>query len=364
MAYLYRKLRSPFWYIQYIDADKNKHDKSTGFRADDPNDTIKAKVLRAELEAREYQRVPMVNGAAWDYWVPKFFERHCPTKATLDRYEDAWKWVALWLQNNRIHSPRQLTYRLGIDYLEWRTTFKKRTGKIVGRNTAILELKLLSLVMGEAVRLGHADANPLVSMKIRRDRQPKKPELTDDEILEIQEALRDEPEWMQESFEISLHTGCRLRETRIPLSCVDFRECKITFPSPKGGEDRAFSIPMPTVLVPLLEKMKTEKRSYTLEFPFQPSRRWQQFFIKVKKTHLCFHCLRVTYVNRLRRAGVPREAAMRLVNHASQLVHQIYQREKVDDVMQWRDAVRFPTSRNQTAPVLEAFASERILVAR
>jgi integrase len=364
MAYLYRKLRSPFWYIQYIDADKNKHDKSTGFRADDPNDTIKAKVLRAELEAREYQRVPMVNGAAWDYWVPKFFERHCPTKATLDRYEDAWKWVALWLQNNRIHSPRQLTYRLGIDYLEWRTTFKKRTGKIVGRNTAILELKLLSLVMGEAVRLGHADANPLVSMKIRRDRQAKKPELTDDEILEIQEALRDEPEWMQVSFEIGLHTGCRLRETRIPLSCVDFRECKITFPNPKGGEDRAFSIPMPTVLVPLLEKLKTEKRSYTLEFPFQPSRRWQQFFIKVKKTHLCFHCLRVTYVNRLRRAGVPREAAMRLVNHASQLVHQIYQREKVDDVMQWRDAVRFPTSRNQAAPVLEAFASERILVAR
>ena len=253
---------------------------------------------------------------------------------------------------------------MGIDYLEWRTTFKKRTGKIVGRNTAILELKLLSLVMGEAVRLGHADANPLVSMKIRRDRQAKKPELTDDEILEIQEALRDEPEWMQVSFEIGLHTGCRLRETRIPLSCVDFRECKITFPSPKGGEDRAFSIPMPTVLVPLLEKLKAEKRSYTLEFPFQPSRRWQQFFIKVKKTHLCFHCLRVTYVNRLRRAGVPREAAMRLVNHASQLVHQIYQREKVDDVMQWRDAVRFPTSRNQAAPVLEAFASERILVAR
>jgi integrase len=364
MAYLYRKLRSPFWYIQYIDADKIKHDKSTGFRTDDPNDTIKAKVLRAELEAREYQRVPMVNSAAWDYWVPKFFERHCPTTATLNRYEDAWKWVALWLQNNRIHSPRQLTYRLGIAYLDWRTTFKKRTGKIVGRNTAILELKLLSLVLGEAVRLGHADANPLVSMKIRRDRQAKKPELTDDEILEIQAALKEEPAWMQVSFEIGLHTGCRLRETRIPLSCVEFRETKITFPSPKGGEDRAFSIPMPTVLMPLLEKLKTEKRSYTLEFPFQPSRRWQQFFIKIKKTHLCFHCLRVTYVNRLRRAGVPREAAMRLVNHASQLVHQIYQREKVDDVMQWRDAVRFPTSRNHAPPVLEALDSARILTAR
>jgi hypothetical protein len=45
--------------------------------------------------------------------------------------------------------------------------------------------------------------------------------------------------------------------------------------------------------------------------------------------------------NRLRRAGVPREAAMRLVNHASELIHQIYQREKVEDVAQWRDAVQF-----------------------
>jgi integrase len=342
MAYLYRKQRSPFWYIQYIDANNEKHDKSTGLRADDPNDTAKAKVLRAELEAREHQKVPLFNGAAWDNWVSKFFERHCPIKATLDRYEDAWKWVALWLQNNRIHSPRQMTYRLGIEYLDWRTTFKKRTGKIVSRNTAIFELKTLSLVMGEAVRLGHADANPLVSLRLRRDRARKKPELTDEEIFTIQEALKQEPEWMQVDFEIGLHTGCRLREARIPLSCVDFRENKITFPSPKGGEDRAFSIPMPTALRPLLERLKAERKSYTLEFPFQPSRRWQQFFIKLKLTHLSFHCLRVTYINRLRRAGVPREAAMRLVNHASALVHEIYQREKVEDVVQWRDAVRFP----------------------
>ena len=53
-------------------------------------------------------------------------------------------------------------------------------------------------------------------------------------------------------------------------------------------------------------------------------------------------CVSVNYVNRLRRAGVPREAAMRQVNHASDLVHQIYQREEVDDVAQWRDAVSFP----------------------
>src|SRR5437016_5249049 len=94
MAYLYRKNRSPFWYIQYVDSDRKKHDKSTGFRADDPNDTVKAKILRAELETKEYQRVPVVNGAAWDTWVPKFLARHCETRETFVRYEDAWKWIA------------------------------------------------------------------------------------------------------------------------------------------------------------------------------------------------------------------------------------------------------------------------------
>jgi integrase len=342
MAYLYRKNRSPYWYVQYVDANQIKHDKSTGLRADDPNDTVKAKVLRAELEVKEYQKVPQVNSAAWDTWVPTFLERHCQTEATFVRYENGWKWIAFWLQLEHINSPRQLTYRLGVEYVDWRTHFKKRTGNTVGRNTAIFELKILSLIMGEAVRMEHADANPLVSLKIRREKAAKKPELTDTEIIDIREALKREPEWMQVDFDIGLHTGCRLREARIPLSCVDFRENKITFPHPKGGEDRAFSIPMPTAIRPLLERLANENRRYTLDFPFQPSRRWQQFFIKIQKPHLCFHCLRVTYVNRLRRAGVPREAAMRLVNHSSELVHKIYQRERVEDVVHWKDAVKFP----------------------
>jgi integrase len=342
MAYLYRKNRSPFWYVVYHGADRKEIHRSTGLRADDPNDTAKAKALRAELEAKEHHRVPMVNSEGWDSWVLKYLERHCETQGTLERYTGNWKWLSLWLQTKRLHSPRAVTYRNALEYIDWRTTFKKKTGKKAGRNTAIMELKLLAMIMGEAVRLGHIDANPLVSLKMRRDKAAKKPELTDKEISAIREALKVEPEWMQSAFDISLHTGCRLRETRLPMDCLDFIENKITFPSPKGGEDRAFSIPMPSALRPLLERISKTEQKFTVEFPFQPSRRWQQFFIKIGKPHLCFHCLRVTYVNRLRRAGVPREAAMRLVNHSSELIHKVYQREKVEDVAQWRDAVQFP----------------------
>ena len=342
MSSIYRKKHSPFWFIQFIDADGTRRNKSTGLRTDDPGETVKARALRAQLEAKELGRnAGEISGGGWDSWVPQYLDRHCESPRTHERYTGTWKWLAFWLQEKHHHSPRAITYRNALEYIDWRTSYKKKTGKTVGRNTAIMELKLLAMIMGEAVRLGHADANPLVSLKLRRDKSAKKPELGDKEISEIRKALKDEPEWMQTAFDIALHTGCRLRETRIPLNCIDFAENKITFPSPKGGEDRAFSVPMPSALRLLFENVRKAKKKFTVEFPFQPSRRWQQFFIKIKKPHLCFHCLRVTYVNRLRRAGVPREAAMRLVNHSSDLIHQIYQREKVEDVVQWRDAVQF-----------------------
>ncbi|HEX4000991.1 MAG TPA: tyrosine-type recombinase/integrase [Pirellulales bacterium] len=343
MASIYKRETSPFWWIQFIDADGERRNKSTELRADDPAQTVKARALRAQLEAKELNRsAGQITGGGWDTWVPQYLERHCQSPRTLERYTGTWSWLAFWLQEKHYHSPRVITYRNALEYIDWRTNYKKKTGKTAGRNTAIMELKLLAMIMGEAVRLGHADANPLVSLKLRRDKAAKKPELTDKEIRIIRKALKSEPEWMRIAFDIALHTGCRLRETRLPLNCIDFAENKITFPSPKGGEDRAFSVPMPSALRPLFERVRKSRKTFTVEFPFQPSRRWQQFFIKIGLPHLCFHCLRVTYVNRLRRAGVPREAAMRLVNHSSELIHQIYQRERVEDVAQWRDAVEFP----------------------
>ena len=298
MASIYKKKNSPYWFVQYVDASGVRRNKSTGLRANEPNETIKARALRAELEAKELNRsaVPL-GGGGWDTWVPQYLERHCESPGTMQRYTLSWSWLAFWLQENRFHSPRAITYRNALEYIDWRTNYKKKTGKSAGRNTAVMELKLLAMIMGEGVRLGHADANPLVSLKLRRDRPAKKPEMTDREIKEIRDALKIEPEWMQVAFEISLHTGCRLRETRLPMNCLDFKENKITFPSPKGGEDRAFSIPMPSALAPLLKRIRKSGQEFTVEFPFQPSRRWQQFFIKLDMPHLCFHCLRVTYVN-------------------------------------------------------------------
>jgi len=227
------------------------------------------------------------------------------------------------------------------DYIVWRVGRKKKTGQRAGRNTAIQEIKFLQMVLNEAVRRGLAVANPLAALKIRRDEAKKKRAFTSEEIDQCREALKTEPEWMRVSFEIALFTGCRLRETRIPFSDIDLDAeiPTITFAAPKGGTRAAFSVPLPEALIPMLRDMERKKMSHTIDkFPFQPSRRWQQFFQKLKIEGVCFHCLRVTKITRMRRAGVPREVAMRLVNHSSELVHLLYDRHRVQDLAEYANA--------------------------
>ena len=73
-------------------------------------------------------------------------------------------------------------------------------------------------------------------------------------------------------------------------------------------ETQAFSVPSPSALRPMFEWMRKAKQKFMLDIPFQLSRHGQK---------------RVIYVNRLRRAGVPGDTAMRLVNHSSEPIPQI-----------------------------------------
>ena len=42
MSSIYKKQNSPFWFIQFIDGEGTRRNKSTGLRADNPGETVKA----------------------------------------------------------------------------------------------------------------------------------------------------------------------------------------------------------------------------------------------------------------------------------------------------------------------------------
>ncbi|MEI7534236.1 MAG: hypothetical protein WCK57_07675 [Verrucomicrobiae bacterium] len=349
MASLFKYPSSPFWYLRHkVDGEWKK--SSTGLRHNNPNETAKARALRASAEAKEY-RDATVSGSGWA-WVDGYFSQAGLSPLTLIRYVAAWRWVTMFLQENRLDVSGVRYQHVG-EYLTWRIGRRKNHGKAGSRNTAILEMKLLAMVMSEAVRRGMITASPLASLKLRRDPAPKKRIFTDEEIARCRSGLADCPEWMSVAFEIALCTGCRLRETRIPMEFIDLDSDvpTITFPAPKGGSKVAFSVPVPSPLIPIFRKMKADGRTHTIDaFPFQPSRRWQQFFQVNGIEGVCFHCLRATKVTLMRRQGVPREAAMRLVNHSSELIHQLYDRHQVQDLAQYSDAgiAGFSSSKSQS----------------
>ena len=336
MASLFKK--GPYWYLEFKDRNAVWRNRSTGLRWNDPKETRQAHLVRSKAESAEIaNEIKKVSREGWD-WVDEYLESHCTNERTLARYLATWETFLFWLSEAGIKCPRELDHNGIVEYVKWRTGQKKRSGKQVSQNTAIMDLRVMSQVMAEAVRRNLAERNPAKDHGFKKSKPKKKPEMTDEEIRKIWIALQDKDEWMRDSFLIALHTGCRLRETIIPMNCIDLAGETITFPAPKGGEEKAFSIPMPKALKPTFERMKADKRKVTLNMPFQPSRKWGHFFKMLGLSHLCFHCLRVTKVTRLRREGVPREVAMRLVNHSSELIHLLYDRHRVDDLRAYSDA--------------------------
>ncbi len=350
MASLYRRKDSPFWWLKRKDGTGKPVCDSTGLRVESELESKQARVIAAEAEVAEAEfamRGPVESG--WG-WVEGWLANHCKSPKTLRAYKTHWAHIRHFLQVHGLHHPRMLAFRHGAEYVEWRGG-RRAQHKACSRNTALLEVKLLGQILKHAARRGMIPANPISGLGIAKEDVEPKREITEAEIKQCLDALPEEPEWMRLAFQIALHTGCRLRETALVMANVDFEAKTITFDTPKGGRSKAFTRPLPEALVGVLWPIRARKISH--EFPFQPSRRFQQFFEKLKIEGVSFHCLRVSYVTRLHRAGVPLSAAMRLVNHSSEVVHRVYQRLRVDDVRQWADVPIFSTKK-ENPPAGEA----------
>ena len=58
----------------------------------------------------------------------------------------------------------------------------------------------------------------------------------------------------------------------------------------------------------------------------------------------CSHSTRVTFITHGAKQGVPQSQMMKLVNHASEEIHRVYQRLVGADVCEELNAIKFPTA--------------------
>lgn len=335
MACLYKRDGSPFWWIKYHAGGKTLF-TSTRLRWSLPGETRKAKALKTKKTLEELQTPPH-SRQDWS-WVPNYIDtRYSDSPTTKNNYLLRWKNFAAFLESRQVYGPVNLTHQHCLDFIQWRAKPDVEGVFQATKNTSLYEIKLLSLLMKEAMRRGIADRNPCQGLGIRQDKPREKPEITPDELVKIREELRRIedgkrvwPEWMEIAFEIAFHQGCRFKETCMPLSDVDLARGTITF-NAKGR--KRFTTALNPKLIPLFKRLKSEGRKMTYQkVPSGSSWFWEFFHKGVKLPHLCFHSTRVTVVTRLARAGVPQSQAMRFVGHASETVHRIYQRLQVDDL--------------------------------
>lgn len=326
------------WYITYWCPRRRKRvQEPTPFLIDDPQGRRKARNLAEERSKEAQADRGLDSSERWENWVPDFIASRYDgdiRRKTRVRYQGAWDQWSAFLADNRVSVPQVLEYQNVLKFVEWRSSqVKPSSGKRVSKNTALCDVRCMSTIMREAMRRGFAIMNPCEKLGIQKDPAKQKPEMTQAEIIKIRKELETRPEWMQVSFEIAIHQGCRLSETQVPISAIDVERRTVTFTAKgRGNGKNVFTTALHPGLLPLIKKLVERNAVQTCVLPTMAAKEWHTFFEEIGMPHLCFHCTRVTVITRLARAGVPVSEAMRFVSHSSEAVHRIYTRLAAQDL--------------------------------
>ena len=349
MASLYKRPRSPFWWIKYRSPDGVRVQESTNLRFESPLETRKAETLLADKKLAE--RMLNKSGVAkgeWSTWVEPWLKAcYKDSPDTHQRIFNYWQQLRAFFSSKGVKVPLQVSRGLCYEFAEWREHYSPRKGAPA---TIVNELKALAMIMDEAHRRGLTvePINPARKLGLSKKPLRRKPEITKDEEALIIAALADPLEiipfeaearssWMLTAFTVAIKQGCRLKETSFDLyDQVDLNKRQITFHA-KGG--KTFTTSLHTDLVPLIERLRGEGRRRSWEWFGNSSRDFTRFFRKIGMRHICFHCTRVSAITRCARAGVPLSQALRYFGHASTAVHESYQRLSADDVGSCIDAL-------------------------
>jgi integrase len=342
MASYFEKKGSSYYYIK-VKRNGKWVPESTLIRKDAPNALRKIKKLVADECSKELSGPS--KGSGWD-WVPSWI-RTTYQENTLVRYTNAWTAIDCYLELNDIRGPEVVTYKLCRAYPTWRESVDKKILKPCNWNTAITEIKVLSVIMQEAVRQEIIAANPCLRLGLKRRNVKKKKEITtsQQQIVEAALSLPTAKKWMRDSWIVAMTQGFRLSATAVPLADIDLTLNVVSVTSKK----KVHTAPLHPEVRKLAVVAIEEGRTVLVDFPPSPAKMWWKFFRKLGLKDLSFHSTRVTVTTRLARAGRSKQQTMAYVGHASETVHDVYTRLSAPDVAHLGSALQTSFSENPKA---------------
>ncbi len=338
--------RSPWIWIQYGNTGERKKWHKTNVRKDAPPE-VRVKKIALEKNLLESMLLKADGNLAQDgkgwAWVANWLAmRYKGKQRTAEVYLAQWKRVLEFLIEKEIAGPQVLEREHAFQYIQWRTDqVKPKSGKSIKLSTAMGEITLLKMVMGEAKVRFHLPENPILKLGVEEDDAEMKPELTDDEIQMIYEGLKKKPVWMFRAFHIALHTGLRHKDTRLHRSQVRREDDWILIEKPKGGRKREFGIPIyPSISEMLNEWLDDSRDPYLWTIPekdvVMSGLIWHKFFHhELKMPHLAFKCTRITFIMDGLRKKIPENVMLKMVNHGTTTINRIYQRWTPDAVREY-----------------------------
>lgn len=355
MASLYPRKGSPYFWLKFRNELGKVTQISTGCRIGSGPDTRRAKQMEAQKNVEELSYGEIRNTSKGWAWVSDYLNiRYAANHLSNQRYLSAWTSIEMFIQEKKIPSPASFTRAHCFQYVTWRQKPDREKGKYKAcLNTVLTEIKVLRIILQEAVERGMCPGNPCIKLGIKAGKPKQKPELTAEHCATIRAEIRKvedsyERQLLRTSFEIARHQGCRLKETQInPMTDVDITGRRIRF-KVKGGKEHI--APLHPNLVPLFEELQSEGRTTTWCVPPNRPQKWAgtwagnvwfRFLTRIglKKDNITFHSTRVTVATEFVRKNVPEAKAMKYLGHASTTVHRIYQRLRLDDLSDCVDAI-------------------------
>ncbi|MEM7470964.1 MAG: integrase family protein [Pseudomonadota bacterium] len=250
--------------------------------------------------------------------IPSFleaFERYLKDRPDLQPSSVEW-------YRKGMRGPLKPLVKLPVDKVD-PVTVHELHGKITKKSGASMAngaMRILRAVLNDAARTHDLPPNPVTRGVRMHPQRPRNWAVPPSEMPELWRRL--------DAMEDIVRRGCWLTLLLTGLRSNDVRSMKwenldddgvLTVPSPKGGEGRAFKLPLPRILLQELESVRDYTRPLESEFVFPSTskRGYIQTLKRLKSWPHPPHSLRHTWMTMSLEAGLSMEMSKLLLNHKS-----------------------------------------------